>query len=88
MADKLAERMEVVDLALDAMKELDVKTFIIPMRGGTDGAALSWRGLLTPNLFTGGHNYHGRFEFIPVQVMEQATAMVLKILELNVKRAS
>lgn len=88
MADKLSERMEVVDLALDAMKALDIKSFIIPMRGGTDGAALSWRGLLTPNLFTGGHNYHGRFEFIPVQVMEKATAMVLKILELSVKRAS
>ena len=45
MADKLSERMEVVDLALDAMKALDIKSFIIPMRGGTDGAALSWRGL-------------------------------------------
>ena len=57
------------------------------MRGGTDGAALSWRGLLTPNLFTGGYNYHGRFEFIPVQAMEKATAMVLKILELYVRKA-
>jgi len=71
-----------------AMKELDVKSFIIPMRGGTDGAALSWRGLLTPNLFTGGHNYHGRFEFIPVQAMEKATAMVLKILELYVRKSA
>ena len=62
--------------------------FIIPMRGGTDGAALSWRGLLTPNLFTGGHNYHGRFEFIPVQAMEKATAMVLKILELYVRKSA
>ena len=55
--------------------------------GGMDGAALSWRGLLTPNIFTGGHNYHGRFEFIPVQAMEKATAMVLKILELYVRKA-
>ncbi len=51
-------------------------------RGGTDGAALSHRGLITPNIFIGGHNYHGRYEFISVQVMEKATEVVLKILEL------
>jgi tripeptide aminopeptidase len=57
------------------------------MRGGTDGAALSWRGLTTPNFFTGGYNYHGRYEFIPVQSMTKATDMVLKILELYVRKA-
>lgn len=88
MADKLKDHMHIVDTALEAMRELGIEPDIIPMRGGTDGAALSWRGLITPNLFTGGHNYHGRFEFIPVQAMEKGTAMMLKILELNVKRAS
>ena len=87
MADKMVGNMHVVDTAIEAMKELGITPLIIPMRGGTDGAALSWRGLLTPNLFTGGHNYHGRFEFIPVQAMEKATAMVLKILELYVRKA-
>ena len=87
MADKMIGNMHVVDTAIEAMKELGITPLIIPMRGGTDGAALSWRGLLTPNIFTGGHNYHGRFEFIPVQAMEKATAMVLKILELYVRKA-
>ncbi|MDR1966030.1 MAG: peptidase T [Synergistaceae bacterium] len=87
MAEKLKGNMHIVDTMLDAMRELGIEPKIIPMRGGTDGSALSWRGLLTPNLFTGGYNYHGRFEFIPVQSMERATDMVLKILELNVRRA-
>jgi tripeptide aminopeptidase len=87
MADKLKGREHILDTALDAMRELGIEPDIIPMRGGTDGAALSWRGLPTPNVFTGGHNYHGRFEFISVQAMEKATATMLKILELYVKRA-
>ncbi|MBQ9897510.1 MAG: peptidase T, partial [Synergistaceae bacterium] len=87
MADKIKDHMEIVDIALNAMRELNIEPNIIPMRGGTDGAALTWRGLPTPNLFTGGHNYHGRFEFIPVQAMELGTSMALKILELVAHRA-
>jgi tripeptide aminopeptidase len=87
MADKVKGKEHIVETALEAMRELEIEPFIIPMRGGTDGAALSWRGLVTPNLFTGGHNYHGRFEFIPVQAMEKATSMMLKILELCVRKA-
>ena len=87
MADRLKGSEHILDTALEAMRELDIEPRVIPMRGGTDGAALSWRGLLTPNLFTGGHNYHGRFEFIPVQSMEKAVALMLKILELYVRRA-
>ncbi len=87
MREKLKERMDIVETAMDAMKEIGVEPRIIPMRGGTDGAALSWRGLITPNLFAGGYNHHGRFEFIPVQSMEKATEMVLKILELSVRRS-
>ncbi len=88
MADKVKGHEHVVETALEAMRELGIEPLIIPMRGGTDGAALSWRGLVTPNLFTGGHNYHGRFEFIPVPAMEKATSLMLKILELYVKKAS
>ena len=87
MADKVKEKKHVADMALEAMKELGIEPSIIPMRGGTDGAALSWRGLVTHNLFTRGHNYNGRFEFIPVHAMEKATSMMLKILELYVRKA-
>lgn len=88
MADKVKGHEHIVETALTAMRELGIEPIILPMRGGTDGAALSWRGLVTPNLFTGGHNYHGRFEFIPVPAMEKATSLMLKILELYVKKAS
>ena len=87
MADKLRGHEEVIDIPMTAMRELGIEPVVVPMRGGTDGAALSWRGLLTPNIFTGGHNYHGRFEFISVQAMERATDMALKILELVARRA-
>jgi tripeptide aminopeptidase len=87
MADKLKGHDHIVDTVLEAMGELGIAPRIVPMRGGTDGAALSWRGLLTPNIFTGGHNYHGRFEFISVQAMEKATATMLKIVELYVRKA-
>jgi tripeptide aminopeptidase len=86
MADRLKGHEDIMDTAFEAMRELGIEPKVIPMRGGTDGAALSWRGLLTPNIFTGGHNYHGRFEFISVQAMEKATAMMLKILELCVRK--
>lgn len=88
MAEKLAGRMDIVETMLEAMRELGIEPKIIAMRGGTDGAALSWRGLPTPNFFTGGYNYHGRYEFIPVQAMEKATSVIIKILELYAKKAS
>ena len=88
MADKLKGHEHIIETALQAMRDLGIEPEIVPMRGGTDGAALSWRGLVTPNLFTGGHNYHGKFEFISVQVMEKATSMMLKILELYVRKAA
>lgn len=88
MAEKLAGNMDIVDTMIEAMRELGIETKVIAMRGGTDGAALSWRGLPTPNFFTGGYNYHGRYEFIPVQSMEKATSAIIKILELYAKKAS
>lgn len=87
MAEKIIDRMDIVDTMLEAMRELNIEPRIIAMRGGTDGAALSWRGLPTPNLFTGGYNCHGRYEFVPVQAMEKATAVIIKILELYAGKA-
>lgn len=87
MAEKLAGRMDIVETMLDAMRELEIEPKVIAMRGGTDGAALSWRGLPTPNFFTGGYNYHGRYEFIPVQAMEKAVSVIIKILELYARKS-
>jgi tripeptide aminopeptidase len=56
---------------------------ITPVRGGTDGARLSYMGLPCPNIFTGGHNYHGKYEYIPVKSMSKAVEVILKIIELN-----
>ena len=82
MREKVKDHMDIVELPVKAMKAIGITPYFKAMRGGTDGSALSWRGLITPNLFIGGHNYHGRFEFVSVQVMEKATETVLKILEL------
>jgi len=69
----------VVDLAEEAMKECGVTPVVKPIRGGTDGARLSYMGLPTPNLFTGGHNFHGRYEFIPIPSMEKAVEVIVLI---------
>lgn len=76
----------IVDIAFQAMELVDVKPLVKPIRGGTDGARLSFMGLPTPNLFTGGHNFHGRFEYIPVQSMEKAVEVLVKIAELYSER--
>lgn len=83
MREKILSSFHVVELAIDAMKELGIKSKIIPIRGGTDGAKLSFMGLPCPNLFTGGHNFHSRYEYIPVKSMEKAVQAIVKITELN-----
>lgn len=82
MKEKIEPVMHIIDLARRAMEELDIKPNISPIRGGTDGARLSYMGLPCPNIFTGGHNYHGRFEYIPIFAMEKAVETILKIIEL------
>jgi tripeptide aminopeptidase len=82
MKEKILPVMHIVHNAEKAMEELGIKPIIRPIRGGTDGARLSYMGLPTPNIFTGGHNYHGKFEFIPIQSMEKAVKVILKIIEL------
>ena len=82
MREKILPVMHVVETACKAMEMVGVKPVVVPVRGGTDGARLSYMGLPTPNLFAGGHNYHSRYEFIPVLSMQKAVEVVLKIIEL------
>lgn len=85
MKEKIEPVIEIIELAKRAMEEVGVTPKVKPIRGGTDGARLSYMGLPCPNLFTGGHNYHGRFEYIPVNSLEKAVATILKIIELNTR---
>ncbi len=82
MREKVEPVMHIVDLAFEAMEAVGIKPNVKPIRGGTDGARLSFEGLPCPNIFAGGHNFHGRFEFVPVQSMEKATMVIVKIAEL------
>ncbi|WP_195476107.1 peptidase T [Enterococcus mundtii] len=83
MREIIEKDMSIVDLAEKAMIELDIKPVIEPVRGGTDGSKISYLGIPTPNLFAGGENMHGRFEFVSLQVMEKAADVIVKIAELN-----
>ncbi len=74
--------MEVVDWAKEAMRMAGVGHVVVPIRGGTDGAALSAQGLPCPNIFAGGHNFHSRMEYVPLQSIEKATAVILNILQI------
>jgi len=82
MREKIEPVMHVVDLAFEAMEAVGVKPNVKPIRGGTDGSRLSYMGLPCPNIFAGGHNFHGRFEYVPVQSMEKAMQVVVKIVEI------
>jgi len=82
MREMVEPVMHVVDLAFEALEAAGVKPNVKPIRGGTDGSRLSYMGLPCPNIFAGGHNFHGRFEFVPVQSMEKAMMVVVKIAEL------
>lgn len=82
MKEKIEHVKYVVDIAYEAIKQSSVEPEIVPIRGGTDGARLSFMGLPTPNIFTGGHNFHGRYEYIPVFAMEKAVEVIINILEL------
>jgi tripeptide aminopeptidase len=83
MREKIEPVMHVVHLAERAMREVGVEPKVHPIRGGTDGARFSYMGLPTPNLFTGGHNFHGRLEYVPAQSMEKAVQVIVKIAELS-----
>ena len=86
MKEQIDPCKHVVDLVLLAMEQCDVKPRVQPIRGGTDGAQLSFKGLPCPNIFAGGVNFHGPFEFVSIQVMEKAMQVIIKICELTAQR--
>ncbi|MDE6267749.1 MAG: peptidase T [Muribaculaceae bacterium] len=81
MREKIEPVMHVIDIAEEAMKDAGVEPRVVPIRGGTDGAQLSFKGLPCPNIFAGGLNFHGRFEFVPIQSMEAATRVIVEIVK-------
>lgn len=87
LKDALKDHMDVVELAKQAIEDLGIKPDIYPVRGGTDGSTISYKGLPTPNLFAGGENMHSRYEFVSLQTMEKVVDVLLHINHLNVERA-
>ncbi len=83
MKEKVLPVKYIVDIAENAMKALNIKPIIKPIRGGTDGSQLSYMGLPCPNIFAGGHNFHGKYEYVPVESMQKAVEVIVKIAELT-----
>lgn len=82
MGEKIEPVMEIVDIVKEAMAKLDITPIIEPIRGGTDGSQLSYMGLPTPNIFAGGENMHGKFEYVSGETMEKATQVIIEIVQL------
>lgn len=87
MREHIIKHPHIIELAQQAMRDCDITPIMKPIRGGTDGAQLSFLGLPCPNIFTGGYNYHGKHEFITLEGMENAVAVIMRIAELTAKRA-
>ncbi len=83
MKEKVEPVKHIVDIAEKAMRALNIEPLIKPIRGGTDGSQLSYMGLPCPNIFAGGHNFHGRYEYVPVESMIKATEVICKIAEIT-----
>ncbi len=86
MREKIEPVKYVVDIAEEAMRNVGVTPVVVPIRGGTDGAQLSFKGLPCPNIFAGGLNFHGRYEFVPIPSMEKATEVIVEIARLVAER--
>jgi len=86
MKEKVEPVFHIVKIAEKAMKDLGIKPLIKPIRGGTDGCQLSYMGLPCPNIFAGGHNFHGKYEYVPVESMVKATEVIVRIAELTAKK--
>jgi tripeptide aminopeptidase len=86
MREVIEEDMRAVEIAEEAMETLDIEPVLEPIRGGTDGSKISFMGLPTPNLFAGGENFHGRYEYVAIESMDAATDVVVKIIELIAKK--
>jgi tripeptide aminopeptidase len=83
MKEKVEPVFHIVELAQEAMQAIGITPIIKPIRGGTDGSQLSFMGLPCPNIFAGGHNFHGKYEYVPVESMQKAVEVIVKICELN-----
>ncbi|PGL71225.1 peptidase T [Bacillus sp. AFS055030] len=88
MGEKILPVKEVVDIAHEAMTNLEITPIVEPIRGGTDGSQLSYMGLPTPNIFTGGENYHGKFEYISIDNMIKATNVMIEVIKLYEQKAT
>ena len=86
MREKIEPVHHVVDIVLAAMKECGIPSKVRAIRGGTDGAQLSFKGFPCPNIFAGGLNFHGPHEFLPIPSLQKASALVVKIIELTAQR--
>ena len=86
MREKIEPVKHIIDIAIEAMKQADVEPKVVPIRGGTDGAQLSFKGLPCPNIFAGGLNFHGRYEFVPIPSMEKASQVIVEIARIVANR--
>lgn len=86
MREKVEPVFHIVEIAKEAMEKLGITPNIKPIRGGTDGSQLSFMGLPCPNIFAGGHNFHGKYEYVPVESMQKAVEVIVKICELTAKK--
>lgn len=82
MREKIEPVFHIMEIARKAIEDVGIKVKTVPVRGGTDGSRLSYMGLPCPNIFTGGHNYHGKFEYIPLASMIAATKVIIRIVSL------
>ncbi len=87
MREKVEPVYHIVEIAKEAMEQLGITPIIKPIRGGTDGSQLSYKGLPCPNIFAGGHNFHGKYEYVPIQSMEKAVQVIVKICELTAEKS-
>ena len=86
MLEKIEPVIEIIGYVEDAMRMAGLEPKVQPIRGGTDGAQLSFKGLPCPNIFAGGENFHGRYEYVPIQSMEKATEVIVNICKLIAER--
>ena len=86
MREKIEPVMHIVKIAEEAMIQANIKPLIKPIRGGTDGSQLSYMGLPCPNIFAGGHNFHGRYEYVPVESIQKAIEVIVNIAQLIAKQ--
>ena len=86
MKEKVEPVMHIVESAKEAMVQAGVEPLVRQIRGGTDGARLSYMGLPTPNIFAGGENFHGKYEYVPVESMEKAVEVIINIIKIYAKK--